>query len=285
MIDLTTLTIRPFQTTDTTAVHTLSRLLTPEKTPYIDPQRTWVVVNGRFLAYLTLLPVPGLDGVFELEGGVHPQWQRQGIGSWLWTSIQAQLNHTPIHQLSYCVTDMNSPTAHFLQKHGFTVEHEEWELIRPFLTNLPPVTDLPNVRSATFSNRNRAIKTFCTLYDNSFATYPWYQPYTAAEVAATLATSQDILFLRRDDIPIGFAWLHIEDGIGEIEPFGIVDAWQGHGYGRILLTAALHQLAQHGATSAQIGAWHNNAPALHLYQSLGFQHTNTLTYLALTLKK
>ncbi|MEZ4646414.1 MAG: GNAT family N-acetyltransferase [Chloroflexota bacterium] len=145
-----------------------------------------------------------------------------------------------------------------MQKHGFTVEHEEWELIRPFLTNLPPITDLPNVRSATFSNRNRAIKTFCTLYDNSFATYPWYQPYTAAEVAATLATSQDILFLRRDDIPIGFAWLHIEDGIGEIEPFGIVDAWQGHGYGRILLTAALHQLAQHGATSAQIGAWHNN---------------------------
>lgn len=283
--------IRAYRTDDTAVLRHIHNQTHP--TPWTDGRfaryvadvlgadgRIWVITNADEdpIGYALTAPIPGLPGQIELDGGILPAWQRQGYGSALLQHVRQHAG--PVH-LSYCVASLDSPAAHFLQRRGFTVEHEEWVLGRPSLNELLPIPERSDGHCAPFVNRRRAIHTFCALYDASFAAHPWYQPYTAAEVDATLVAAQDILFLRRDDIPIGFAWLHIHDGVGEIEPFGIVDGWQGLGYGRFLLTAVLHQLAQRGATTAQIGAWHNNHPALHLYQSLGFQHHHTQTYLTL----
>jgi mycothiol synthase len=119
------------------------------------------------------------------------------------------------------------------------------------------------------------------LYDQSFGSHNWYQPYSAAEVAALLYRPQDLLFLYRENEPIGFAWAKmVEKGVGEIEPVGVLTHWQGRGYGRFLLQSAIHDLASRGADHIHIGTWAENAAALHLYRSLGFQPDHILTYLA-----
>lgn len=246
--------------------------------------RIWVITDTQdiIVGYAIIAPVPGLPDQGEIDGAIAPDYQRQGYGSYLLQHILDHLHHGSICQISHCVSAVDTTAAHFLRHHGFVTEHEEWILARPHLHDLPSLPVRSDCRSATFSTRSRTIRTFCDLYERSFHAYPWYQPYTSDEVAMTLDAPQDVLFLRRDDIPIGFAWLHVRGGVGEIEPFGIVEAWQGQGYGRILFVAALHQLIARAATSAQIGAWRNNQPALHLYQSLGFQYDHTLTYLAHT---
>jgi ribosomal protein S18 acetylase RimI-like enzyme len=146
------------------------------------------------------------------------------------------------------------------------------------LSNLPPLPVWPRLTVRTLP-RATAVALFCRLYDHSFGPWPWYQPYTPAEVAATLARARDLLFLHLEEEPIGFAWLQQDSQAGIIEPFGVAPAQQGRGYGRYLLIAALHTLAARGVTAVQIGAWEQNQTALRLYRSLGFRPHAALTYL------
>lgn len=246
--------------------------------------KAWVVEEkGEVVGYAAVAPLPGLAGIVELEGFIAPAQQRRGIGSRLLAHLIRELEHTGVRQISHCVTALNAPAARFLHRHGFAVEHEEWVMVLPDLGQLPPLSLPADCRLQTF-NRARAIRHFCSLYDKSFRPYRWYQPYSPAEVAATLEDAADILFLTCSGRPVGFVWSHLaEADAGEIEPLGIIRPYQGQGYGRLLLLAGLHRLARRGAKRAAIGLWAENRAALRLYQSLGFRHEYARTYLAYNL--
>lgn len=251
--------------------------------------RIWVVVDEQDTAvgYAALLPVPGLPHLAELQGEIVPDRRGMGYGRLLLSYVRQQAAGAPYRQLSVKVPNLDDAAARFLLAQGFFLEHEEWVMHQqPLTVNQEPIA--PEATVWTIADQATAVATFLTLYDQSFAPHPWYQPYTASEVQATLANPADILFLQSPisphQSPIGFAWLHRHGPVGEIEPMGIVPAWQGKGYGRSLLRAALQNLAQQGTTSAQITAWRSNHAAIHLYQNSGFQHTHTHTYLAYNLR-
>ncbi len=259
--------------------------------------RIWVAADERNTAvgYAALLPVPGLVDLLELEGGIVPEKRGMGYGRLLLRHVLEQAKNAPYRQLSVRVPHPDGPAARFLQAQGFFLAHEEWVLHKePLLPDED--TSAPEVSVQAIADKATAVATFIALYDQSFAPHPWYQPYTPAEIAANLPHPHDLLFLytaqtaHQSTIPnpqsaIGFAWLHLHGTVGEIEPIGIAPMWQGKGYGRSLLRAALQTLAQRGATSAQITAWRSNHAAIHLYQSSGFQHAHTHTYLAYNLHK
>ena len=246
--------------------------------------RVWVIEeNGEIAGYAAVALLPGLEGIVELEGFVAPAHRRRGVGSRLLAHLIRELEHSDVRQLSHYVTALDAPAAHFLRHHGFTIEHEEWVMALPDVRQLPPLLLLADCHLQTF-NRAEAIRHFRALYDQSFSTYRWYQPYSRAEVAATLNDAADILFLTCGGRPVGFVWLHLtEADAGEIEPIGVIRSYQGQGYGRILLLAGLHRLARRSAKRVAIGVWTENEVALHLYQSLGFRHQHTRTYLAYNL--
>ena len=241
--------------------------------------RIWVIsVASTPVAYALTTPLPGLPGVAHLEGGVAIAWQRQGIGSALLTYIQADLQTDGIRQLSCNVTGVTTPTAQFLYKHHFFVEHEEWMMQRH--GRLPPLQLPPHLQIKTLP-RSRAIPQFCALYDQSFSPHPWYQPYTPEEIVVILKRADDLLFLMLADQPIGVAWIHRKTANqGRIEPIGLIPEQQGNGYGRLLLLASLHRLAKRGMMQVQLGVWATNFPAIHLYQTVGFQRQHNLIYMA-----
>ncbi|HEX6383355.1 MAG TPA: GNAT family N-acetyltransferase [Anaerolineae bacterium] len=241
----------------------------------------WVVeAKGEVVGYAAVTPIPGLDGILGLEGFIAPAYRRQGLGSRLLLYVIQELEQSGAGQLSHYVTTVDAPAAHFLRHHGFFIEHEEWVMVLPELTHLPPLLPPTGCHLQTF-NRSQAIQYFCSLYDQSFSNHRWYQPYSHAEVAATLDGAADILFLVCAFRPVGFVWTRMaESGAGEIEPLGVAKPYQGRGYGRFLLLAGLHRLKERGAQKVALGAWRDNKAALHLYQSLGFQHAYTRTYLA-----
>lgn len=244
--------------------------------------RAWtLLVNNTPIAYAAILPVPGLPGLVELQGFVASARQRQGYGTHLLTHIKTELRGTAVTQLSYPVPHLHTPAAHFLLKNGFFIEHEEWMME---LTMVNGQWSLVNGQWSLVTRHlplATAIPLFCQLYITCFTGLPWNQPFTEAEVAGTLRRSEDMLFLMEGDTPTGFVWLRPQtDRSVQLEPIGIIPEKQGQGYGRTLLHIVLSQLATQGVTAVTLGVWANNAPALHLYQSLGFHQTESIVYLA-----
>jgi mycothiol synthase len=244
--------------------------------------KAWTVsdISG-LVGYGFVAPVPGLESILDLQGCIVPNKRRKGYGSQLLTAIIDSMRKSGRFQLSHAVHSLASPTALFLKSQQFVIEHVEWQLM---LDNpgqltavlLPPAFNLTTYQTIT------AVRTFRQVYDAAFDSLPWYQPYTNdSEVTADLESSSDLVFLLDGEKTAGFAWLKMpEPDLGEIEPFGLLPAYQGRGLGMVFLTAVIHRLVSRGAKHIRIGAWQRNERAIHLYQQLGFTHLNTQTYLA-----
>lgn len=244
----------------------------------------WLAWMGeKPVGYLSATPVPGLDGVVDLYAYVAPALRRRGIASRLLHAALDALPAAGVRQLSHGVESLESPAAQFLRSHNFHLEHEEWRMERPHLDDLPPLRLPPGCRLQTVA-RPQAISRFRALYDRSFAPTSWYQPYTVADVEAELDDASDLLFLIYRDEAVSFVWMRLKSSAagkaGEIEPIGVVGDFQGRGFGRALLVAALHRLARRGAQRARLGVWRNNQAAIHLYRSAGFRRIGSLYYLA-----
>ncbi len=269
--------IRRRQKADTAVLNQLHQAINPDQ-PFPLTRLVWLIeAAGDLVGYTAVYPIPGLDHVYNLDGGILPDHRRRGLGSHLLQHVVDEASTMNIDQLSYCATDLNSPSSHFLRHHNFFIEHEEWLMHLPNLPTHPLVTRCSP--PANLQTRQSPTTLFRQLYDQSFSSTPWYQPYSEKEVENTLDDPDDILFLFQDGQPIGFVWLQGDS----IEPIGIVKAEWGKGYGRTLLTAALHELQQRGKTQAHIGVWRSNLTAVNLYQSIGFEHQQTLIYLAFDL--
>ena len=245
--------------------------------------RIWVIGEPEPFGYAYTMPVPGLPHIVDLKGGIAPAQQRKGFGSRLLAGILSDLRLTAVRQVSHQLHDLDSAAGRFLQQNGFFIEHEEILLRRGDLGDLPPQPVREDLTAVTLP-RAEAVDTFYHLFQSSFSGLPWDQPFSQQEIEASLHNAADILFLVLDSQPAGFSWLHLqEDGLGVIEPLGILPAFQNQGYGRFLLLSALHELARRGADSAQIGAWRANEAAIHLYESLGFAPQEMIIYLAYNL--
>jgi len=243
----------------------------------------WVIGNSRLSGYAMVTPVPGLDGVGDLAGCIAPERQRCGLGSDLLRFLLEALRGGDFWQIAHHLTDLDSPAAYFLRQHDFFVEHEEVLMALDELSRLPSKRGDSPVRLRAYS-RSTAVPLFCRLYEESFAGLPWNQPFTPAEVSAVLRDANNLLFLMLDGEAIGFAWVGLDqDGKGFVEPLGIIPAYQGKGFGRMLLTSVLQELIGRGAKDVGIGAWRNNEAAIRLYESFGFRQRKVFTYLALNL--
>lgn len=282
--------IRLCRSSDLPALRQLAQTLTPPPTLTALRHAAWVMErHAALVGYAALAAAPGLPGVADLSGFIAPGWQRRGFGSKLLQFVCRQARQRGFTQLSCVVPAQDTPAALFLYRHRFHLEHEECCLTLTDLSGLPSLALPSHFALATFP-LSAAATQFRQLYAACFGPHPWYQPYqddeeVMEEMNHTRTGPADILFLLHDGQPIGFVWLRrLPAAVGEIEPIGILPAFQGQGLGRSLLLSALRHLHEQGAHAAQIAAWSQNLPALHLYQSVGFQKTAGLFYLTRDLR-
>ncbi len=239
-----------------------------------DHQNRWLCAGVGYAGYTAF---PGLPHLAELEICVRPEQRRRGHGSRLLATVIDALQQTAHTQLVAFCPDQETAAYRFLSAHHFVLEHEERTLTRP-LTALPAIQNL----SAELHTLPPPVAhpLFRQLYDRSFIGRPWYQPWANDDEVNRACDT--IYFLRHADQWIGFAGIKMKATVAQIEPFGIVEAWQGQGFGRALLIALLHQIAQ-TATAATLTLWHENRPALALYQQHGFVHTDSSYWLTRSL--
>jgi putative acetyltransferase len=88
-----------------------------------------------------------------------------------------------------------------------------------------------------------------------------------------LAKGGHIFFAVADGRPIGCcALVPISEGVYEVAKMAVAESWQGRGIGRRVLAYTIEQGRAIGAKSLYLETNNKLANAIHLYESLGFQH-------------
>jgi mycothiol synthase len=83
--------------------------------------------------------------------------------------------------------------------------------------------------------------------------------------------ADDFLVLRDDGAMIGYCWLKVEGGRGEFYVVGVHPSRQGERLGSLLFEAGLDRMRERGIRLAHLYVEGDNAPALRLYRSRGFE--------------
>jgi mycothiol synthase len=90
---------------------------------------------------------------------------------------------------------------------------------------------------------------------------------------------EDFLVVRDGTDIVAYCWLKVEGGMGEFYVVGVDPSRQGEGLGRRLMDAGFARLAARGIRTALLYVEGDNAPALALYRSYGFErHSIDIQY-------
>lgn len=88
-----------------------------------------------------------------------------------------------------------------------------------------------------------------------------------------LAQGGHIFFAVAEGVPVGCcALIPIEPGVYEVAKMAVAESWQGAGIGRKVLSYTVEQGRALGAASLYLETNSRLSNAIHLYESLGFQH-------------
>ena len=174
----------------------------------------------------------------------------------------------------------NHPAAAALaSRFGLRRVRDLW-VMRRSLSSLPPLpsTDLtvrpfrPGVDEDAFLAVNAA----------AFAHHPEQGGMTRADLDDRLAEDwfdADGFFLAWDgDELVGFHWTKEHPSYGEVYVVGISPAAQGGGLGKLLTLTGLHHLAGRGLGEVILYVESDNAPAIAVYERLGFTHAEPDTH-------
>ena len=141
------------------------------------------------------------------------------------------------------------------------------------------------VDGASTSSASEAIEAYAVGRDadawlelnaRAFAAHPEQGAVTRADLDVLMAEpwfdADDFLLLRDGAALVGYCWLKVEHGVGEFYVVGVSPDSQGEGLGRRLVEAGLRRLAERGIRDARLYVEADNAPAVALYRSYGFDN-------------
>lgn len=214
-----------------------------------------------------------LDG--ELFLAVAPGARRAGLGARLLEQVG------PVDR---AWSHGNHPAAAALAAaHGWTRARDLWVMRRPTSLELPAlvVPDGVTVRGFDDADRDAVLAVNAAAFAHhpeqggldavGFAertAEPWWDP--AGLLLAVDSGSDEVL---------AFHWTKQHDvDHGEVYVVAVGPAAQGRGLGRVVTLAGLHHLAGLGVSEVLLYVESDNAPAVRLYGSLGFEHAASDTH-------
>lgn len=173
--------------------------------------------------------------------------------------------------------------AALARRRGFSVVRELQHRVRPLGRSapLPPVEVPDDVQLRAFEV-GRDERAWLELNARAFADHPEQGRWTAADLAARQAepwfdpAGLVLAVDAQEGRLLASHWTKQEPdggaggGAGEVYVVAVDPGAQGRGLGRAVLLAGLHHLDTRGCRSAELYVEGDNAPALRLYERLGF---------------
>jgi mycothiol synthase len=227
-------------------------------------------------------------GTVDAEFVVDPDARGRGLGTQL---LETLLSRSPAGLLVWAHGD--HPAARALAaSHGLTAVRELLHLslslpelveggiaapLRPFET---VAARPPQGRQAQGPNMmtfrvGRDEDAWVALNAVIFAAHPEQGSVTRADLAQLESepwfSADNFLVLRDGDAMIGYCWLKVEGDRGEFYVVGVHPDRQGDGLGSRLFDAGLMRMRELGIRIAHLYVEGDNAAALQLYRSRGFE--------------
>ena len=181
----------------------------------------------------------------------------------------------------------NHPAAAALASRlGFERVRDLW-VMRRSLSSLPPLpagsADGIDVRAFEVGKDEDA---FLALNAEAFASHPEQGTTTRADLDERIAEPwfdpAGFFVATRGDELVGFHWTKVhtdaEPPFGEVYVVGVSPTAQGGGLGKRLTLIGLHHLADQGLSQVLLYVEAVNAPAIAVYERLGFTHADADTH-------
>ena len=253
----------------------------------------------------TLVGYGHLDRTDEVNGpsaelAVHPAHRRSGIGRQLVAAITAASNDGRLRLWAHGEL---APAAALARSLGFTDARVLWQMRRSLHAALPEVVWPDGVTLRTFLP-GIDDEPWLTLNHRAFEGHPEQANWTLRDLHLRMAepwfSPAGFLVAESDGSMVGFHWTkvhgmhddhdhphahahapgeagdgHGHEPIGEVYVVGVSPDWQGRGLGRSLTVAGLQHLRTTGLGQAMLYVEASNAPAIALYESLGFSRWDT----------
>jgi mycothiol synthase len=206
----------------------------------------------------------------ELDLVVHPHFRGMGFGAAMLDGI---LTRTDGEALTAWSHGDHPAAARLGDRFGFAPVRRLLRLVADVPDDVRPDAPAPFTLAPFRPGVDNA--EWVALNARIFAAHPEQGALTLDDLRDRMAEDwfdpDDLLLLRdADGRAMGFDWLKIEEGAGEIYVLGVDPASAGQGLGRALLEAGFARLAARGIRQVDLYVEGDNAPALKLYRSAGF---------------
>jgi ribosomal protein S18 acetylase RimI-like enzyme len=198
---------------------------------------------------------------------VHPAHRRLGIGSAILDAFRDELRRRDRGE-GWVVADLASPSARaFLDAAGLVRDMSEFRL--EWRKSKSPTPPPPNaklsLRRAVDDDAEALIDLMRRALDRDL------EDARARVEAGLRETKRHFYVAFIEDAPIGMIRAGEIDGAGDITAFGVLPEKRGRGIGRRILTETVRMLADEGLDRVLIEVAVENASALGLYRSCGFE--------------
>ena len=234
-----------------------------------------------------LATLPGrVVGYGYLEAGsgelvVRPDSRRRGVGTALVAALTEQAGGQPIQLWAHGDLDAAAALA---RGTGFERSRALWQMRRSLAEPLAAPGFPADITLRTF-RPGQDEEQWLRLNGRAFAGHPEQGSWTRRDIELRESEPwfdpKGFFIADRDGVMAGFHWTKIhpaagdEDRIGEVYVVGVDPDAHGGGLGKALTVAGLGYLRDRGLNQVMLYVDENNAPAIRMYQNLGFTRYRT----------
>jgi len=254
-----------------------------------EPVRNLVAYDGESVVGYAHLDVTDVVAGSSAELVVDPDRRNEGIGGRLVDDLVAS---SPDGRLRLWAHGEHEGAGALAKRKGFARARALWQMRRSLLAPLPAVTLPEGITIRTFEP-GRDEQAWLDVNNRAFADHPeqggWELRNLEVREQEPWFDPSGFFLAERDDAHaprlVGFHWTKVHGGgrdgehghepMGEVYVVGVDPSEQGSGLGRTLTVVGLAYLRSAGLTEAMLYVDESNAPAIRVYDGLGFVHWST----------
>jgi ribosomal protein S18 acetylase RimI-like enzyme len=226
--------------------------------------------DGELVGYLGLYQFN--DREIEASGMVHPDHRRRGIFSKLVEALKQEVQRRQVPKIVFFNEHISQTGAAFLQRLGAEYAFSEYSMVLREPAAPPKVHGLV-IREAGEADIPEVARCLSDAFDRD------YEETLASSMVRNDRPGRTRYVVQHEGRTVGtIAVIRHPDGPCTIVGFCVSPALQGRGYGREALALTIQRALAQGATEVNLEVAAQNANALRLYQTCGFEVVSAYDY-------
>ncbi|KPU43494.1 mycothiol acetyltransferase [Oxobacter pfennigii] len=241
--------------------------------------------NGKqLIGYIGICGFGGAEAPLEITGMAHPEYRRLGIFSKLYELVMAECKRRESGSLLALCDNKSVSGQKFLERIGAVYKYSEFEMHlhdEPCESIKERLCDI-SFRKATNTDAYEVARQNAIYFGGSMEQEDKDIPKEEILLPEDEERRGMTIYLaEKDKKIIGKVHLQVLKEIGGIYGLGVLPDKRGKGFGRAILLKAIEKLKDVKVKEIMLQVAAENATALGLYKSCGFQETSVMDYFEL----